>query len=132
MFLGGFEVNAAAKKNVTHKKIWDEVRCIPEGCVTSYGWIAHKVGLDPKKDALIVGGAMSAAWAEDKAKAKEIMLKALIEAAARGELIPFWRVIKTDGRISTGAPDEQLPLLREEGWDLKREPKKTSTRKNRK
>lgn len=26
---------------------------------------------------------------------------------------------------------KQLPLLREEGWDLKREPKKTSTRKNR-
>lgn len=129
MFLGGFEAMATAKKKVSDDQIWKEVRRIPKGCVTSYGWIASRVGLDPEKDALIVGGAMNRARDKDQAKAEKIMHRALIEAAARGELIPYWRVIKNNGKVSAGAPDEQLPLLEEERWNLKREPKKSPAKK---
>jgi len=104
MFLGGFEAMATAAQKNVHKKIWDVVRNmhIPEGCVTSYGWVAKKADLDLKKrGAQIVGTAMK-------------------EAAACGEPIPWRRVIRNSGCISANAPDEQSTQLKNEGWKLRK------------
>ena len=127
MFLGGFEAMAAtAKKNVTPQEIWDEVQLIPEGHVTSYGEIARRAGADLFQ--------VRAALKTARAKAKEAVFKelttALIKAAARGEVTPWWRVINKNGFISAGPQqDEQSNLLVGEKWELKREPKKSPVRK---
>ena len=89
-------------KDEFNLRVWEQVRQIPRGRVSTYGWIATLVGPPPGKDARSylafgarwVGGAMAACPDE----------------------VPWWRVINSKGEISArpGA-QEQRKLLEKEG-----------------
>jgi len=128
-------------KNIPTEQICNVVARIPEGCVTSYGWVAATIGRNPKTYARNIGTAMDEARKKEmdvmRAKTKggmdKGMINALIKAAASGKVTPWWRVINTQGRISLPRDErmrEQKRLLKEEKWSLTSP--KLPARKNRK
>ena len=82
-------------KTGIYRKIYERVRCVPHGRVTTYGEIARMVGCSARQ----VGYAMA--------------------ATPRDEGIPWQRVVNRFGRISlrnSGHPDlRQQLILEEEG-----------------
>ena len=90
---------------IFNHQVWDIVRLVPAGRVTTYGEVARKVpipeGLDPKRHQAFaprwVGGAMAACPAD----------------------VPWQRVINSKGEISPrpGA-QEQRQLLEQEGIEF--------------
>ena len=86
------------RKTGIYRKIYERVRCVPHGRVTTYGEIARMVGCSARQ----VGYAMA--------------------ATPRDEGIPWQRVVNRLGRISvrnSGHPDlRQQLILEEEGVDF--------------
>ena len=86
------------RKTGIYCKIYERVRCVPHGRVTTYGEIARMVGCSARQ----VGYAMA--------------------ATPRDEGIPWQRVVNRLGRISvrnSGHPDlRQQLILEEEGVDI--------------
>ena len=86
------------RKTGIYRKIYERVRCVPHGRVTTYGEIARMVGCSARQ----VGYAMA--------------------ATPRDESIPWQRVVNRLGRISvrnSGHPDlRQQLILEEEGVDF--------------
>ena len=84
------------KKPNTFKKIYDQVKKIPKGKVSTYGQIAAKVGIS---DSRVVG------WALNKNPSQEN--------------IPCHRVVNKKGEVSKafafGGANEQIHLLKNEG-----------------
>lgn len=74
-------------------KVYEIVRRIPRGRVTTYGYVAKCAGS--------TGAAQSVG-------------NALARAKEHHEKIPWYRVVKVGGKISLGAPGSQADLLRKE------------------
>ena len=77
--------------------IFDAVRCIPTGRVTSYGAVAKAIGL--KSGARMVGRAMGHAGGQDPK-------------------VPFHRVVNSAGILS-GEHDRRQKMLEAEGIQIK-------------
>ncbi|MGB2739639.1 MAG: MGMT family protein [Cognaticolwellia sp.] len=86
--------------NTKHIKIWQTVQAIPLGKVACYGQIADLAGLPGR--ARLVGKALGA----------------VPEKGWRGQVVPWYRVINSQGKISFAPGSEnferQLGLLQEE------------------
>jgi methylated-DNA-protein-cysteine methyltransferase-like protein len=75
-------------------RIYAVVKRVPRGRITSYGEIARLAGLR--------GGARTVGWA--------------LASTPRGEKIPWWRVVRSDGAIAPRPfASEQRRRLRAEG-----------------
>lgn len=94
-----------SNKEIFHEKVWDIVRQVPHGKVTTYGAIANLIptpeGMDPRSyDAFAarwVGGAM----------------------AACPDDVPWHRVINSQGKISQRESSNiQRTMLEEEGVEF--------------
>jgi methylated-DNA-protein-cysteine methyltransferase-like protein len=85
------------KVSSTHLQIWEAVRCIPKGKVSTYGGIARLSGN--------VGQARLVGYA--------------LHALPSGSDVPWHRVINSQGRVSFrkkgGSHERQRLLLRKEG-----------------
>jgi len=68
--------------NINHQKIWQTVQLIPEGKVACYGQIADLAGLPGR--ARMVGKALGK----------------VPESGWRGQEVPWYRVINSQGKIS--------------------------------
>lgn len=73
--------------------VLEVVDSVPEGRVVTYGDIGKVVGVGPRQ----VGAVMS----------------------EYGAMVPWWRVLRADGRPPQGHEDEALAHYREEGTPLK-------------
>jgi alkylated DNA nucleotide flippase Atl1 len=75
------------------ERVCSAVREVPDGCVTTYGDIARRLGLKTPRQV----GAILARGHDD---------------------VPWHRVIRSDGRLVDGLRDEQCRLLRSEGVEV--------------
>lgn len=86
--------------NIKHIKIWQTVQAIPEGKIACYGQIADLAGLPGR--ARLVGKALGA----------------VPEQGWRGQIVPWYRVLNSQGKISFPPGSEhferQKGLLQEE------------------
>ena len=84
----------SAKKHPSElfESVLKTIESIPEGCVASYGQIAHRVGTGPRQVAQA------------------------LRSVPEGRSVPWYRVINSAGRISDhGSHDRQRDLLEAEG-----------------
>lgn len=85
-------------KSKMFEKVYELVRKIPKGCVTTYGEIGRVLGMSPR----VVGYAL--------------------HANPDGQLIPCHRVVNRDGRVASGyvfgGQGEQKRRLEEEGVEF--------------
>lgn len=82
--------------------ILEVLRCLPFGKVASYGGIAEMAGLP-----------------EGAAGARQVVR--ILSSMSRKYDLPWWRVVKKDGRIALGegeGRDLQLSLLKAEGVEF--------------
>jgi methylated-DNA-protein-cysteine methyltransferase-like protein len=91
------------KQRDFYRRVYDIVRCIPFGRVTTYGHIAAALGA--KSSARLVGWAMNA-----------------VGEAQRGEDIPAHRVINRNGELTGkhhfATPTQMRELLEAEGVEF--------------
>jgi len=81
--------------NVSHQKIWQTVQAIPYGKIASYGQIADLAGLPGR--ARLVGKALGK----------------VPEDGWRGERVPWFRVINSQGKISFAIESESFTRQKE-------------------
>lgn len=114
MFLGGFEVNAAAKNKPVYNRtdIYRLVQCVSRKQVAAYGQIAQKAG-NPK-------------WAQ--AVGNDMNKARLEKTKLNGKKIRWWRIIKKDGRISDRAPKQQRELLVKDGVRFNKDSRRVEER----
>ncbi len=93
-------LTAASAVNEKHKKIWQTVQAIPYGKVACYGQVADLAGLPGR--ARLVGKALGA----------------VPKGGWRGQSVPWYRVINSQGKISFAPGSEsfqqQSDLLQDE------------------
>lgn len=71
------------------------LRTIPRGVAVSYGWVAEEAGRP--RAARAVGRIL----------------------ASTGEMVPWWRVVRADGRLVAPCAEEQASKLAAEGVDVR-------------